>query len=302
MNSIMSLPPPLQTSDQVAIIATARYISKAEIQPALDLLKNWGLKPVLGSSIGLQEHQFAGSDLERAKDFQNQLDHPHIKAIWCARGGYGSVRIIDHIDFSCLKKQPKWIIGYSDVTAIHLHLQSLSFASLHAQMAHGIETKSSSTLTQLQKVVFGENAGISSQNIHPLQKNGTASGEIIGGNLSVLYSLVGSSSTPSFEGKILFLEDLDEYLYHIDRMMQNLKRSGLLSQISGLIVGGMTNMKDNAVPFGKTAEEIIFEVVKDLNIPIAFNFPAGHAETNLPLIFGETAHLSVTLNRVQLIY
>ena len=298
----MSLPPPLQTGDQVAIIATARYISKAEIQPAIDLLKNWGLKPILGSSIGQQEHQFAGSDQERAKDFQDQLDHPDIKAIWCARGGYGSVRIIDHIDFSSLKKQPKWIIGYSDVTAIHLQLQSLSFASLHAQMALNIETKSSSTSTQLQKVLFGEDASITSKNIHPLQKNGITSGEIIGGNLSVLYSILGSWSTPSFEGKILFLEDLDEYLYHIDRMMQNLKRSGVLKMIKGLIVGGMTDMNDNTIPFGKTAEEIISEAVQDYTYPVCFHFPAGHTHDNLPLIFGKVARLEVSSNQIQLTY
>jgi muramoyltetrapeptide carboxypeptidase len=298
----MSLPPPLQTGDQVAIIATARYISKAEIQPALNLLKNWGLKPILGSSIGQQEHQFAGSDQERAKDFQNQLNHPDIKAIWCARGGYGSVRIIDHIDFSSLKKQPKWIIGYSDVTAIHMHLQRLGIASLHAQMANGIETKSSSTSTQLQKVLFGENTGISSQNIHPLQKNGTATGEVIGGNLSVLYSLLGSSSAPSFEGKILFLEDLDEYLYHIDRMMQNLKRSGVLKVIKGLIVGGMTDMNDNAIPFGKTAEEIVSEAIQDFDYPVCFHFPVGHTYDNLPLIFGKVARLVVSSNQIQLTY
>ena len=298
----MSLPPPLQTGDQVAIIATARYISKAEIQPAIDLLKNWGLKPILGSSIGQQEHQFAGSDQERAKDFQDQLDHPDIKAIWCARGGYGSVRLIDHIDFSSLKKQPKWIIGYSDVTAIHLHLQSLSFASLHAQMALGIEIKSSSTSIQLQKVLFGDDASIYSKNIHPLQKNGVASGEIIGGNLSVLYSILGSSSTPSFEGKILFLEDLDEYLYHIDRMMQSLKRSGVLKVIKGLIVGGMTDMNDNTIPFGKTAEETISEAVQDYNYPVCFHFPAGHTHANLPLIFGKVARLEVSSSQIQLTY
>jgi len=298
----MSLPPPLQTGDQVAIIATARYISKAEIQPAINLLESWGLKPILGSSIGIQENQYAGSDLERAKDFKDQLDHPNIKAIWCARGGYGSVRIIDHIDFSSLKKQPKWIIGYSDVTAIHMHLQRLGIASLHAQMANGIETKSSSTSTQLQKVLFGENTGISSQDIHPLQKNGTTTGEVIGGNLSVLYSLLGSSSTPSFEGKILFLEDLDEYLYHVDRMMQNLKRSGVLKVIKGLIIGGMTDMNDNAIPFGKTAEEIISEAIQDFDYPVCFYFPVGHIHDNLPLIFGIIAKLKVSSNQVQLTY
>jgi muramoyltetrapeptide carboxypeptidase len=183
-----------------------------------------------------------------------------------------------------------------------MHLQRLGIASLHAQMANGIETKSSSTSTQLQKVLFGENTGISSQDIHPLQKNGTTTGEVIGGNLSVLYSLLGSSSTPSFEGKILFLEDLDEYLYHVDRMMQNLKRSGVLKVIKGLIIGGMTDMNDNAIPFGKTAEEIISEAIQDFDYPVCFYFPVGHIHDNLPLIFGIIAKLKVSSNQVQLTY
>jgi len=298
----MIQPPPLQKGDQVALIATARSISKKELQPAISLLKSWDLEPVLGSSIGLQAHQFAGSDEERATDLQNQINDPSIKAIWCAKGGYGSIRILDLVDFSMLKTQPKWLIGYSDVTAIHLHLQSIGIASLHAQMASAIETRSTSTSEELKAVVFGEKHQIQYNSRHPNQVNGKVKGEVIGGNLSVLYSAIGSHSMPSFKNKILFLEDLDEYLYHFDRMMQNLKRSGLLNQISGLIVGGMTDMNDNTVPFGKTAEEIIFDAVKELNIPVAFDFPAGHVETNLPLIFGKTAHLDVTSNQVTLTY
>jgi muramoyltetrapeptide carboxypeptidase len=298
----MIQPPPLHTGDSVAIIATARHITKEELQPAIQLLKTWGLQPVLGSSIGLQDHQFAGSDEERAADLQQQINDPNIKAIWCAKGGYGSIRILDLVDFSILKTQPKWIIGYSDVTAIHLHLQSLGIASLHAQMAHGIEGKSASTSDELKNVVFGNKLQVEYASRHPNQVNGEVKVEVVGGNLSVLYSAIGSHSMPDFTSKILFIEDLDEYLYHIDRMMQNLKRSGLLSRISGLIVGGMTNMNDNSIPFGRKAEDIIFEIVKDLNIPVAFNFPAGHVETNLPLIFGKSAHLSVTSERIQLSY
>ena len=298
----MIQPPPLQTGDKVAIVATARCIAKKDLKPAVNLLKLWGLQPVLGSSIGLQEYQFAGSDEERAADFQQQINDPNIKAIWCAKGGYGSIRILDLVDFSILKTQPKWIIGYSDVTAIHLHLQSMGVASLHAQMASGIEGKSASTSDELKHVLFGKKLQIEYASRHPNQVNGEVKAEVLGGNLSVLYSAIGSYSMPDFTNKILFIEDLDEYLYHIDRMMQNLKRSGLLSRISGLIVGGMTDMNDNATPFGKTAEEIIFEIVKDLNIPVAFNFPAGHVETNLPLIFGKSAHLSVTSERIQLSY
>jgi muramoyltetrapeptide carboxypeptidase len=298
----MIQPPPLEKGDKVALIATARSISKKDLQPAISLLKSWDLQPVLGSSIGLQAHQFAGSDEERAADLQEQINNPSIKAIWCAKGGYGSIRILDLVDFSILKSTPKWLIGYSDVTAIHLHLQSIGIASLHAQMASAIETRSTSTSEELKTVVFGEKHQIQYASRHSNQVNGKVKGEVIGGNLSVLYSAIGSHSMPSFKNKILFLEDLDEYLYHIDRMMQNLKRSGLLSEISGLIVGGMTAMNDNETPFGKTAEEIIFEVVKDLNIPVAFNFPAGHVETNLPLIFGKIAHLDVTSNQVTLTY
>jgi len=298
----MIQPPPLQASDKVAIIATARCIFKDDLQPAVDLLKSWGLQAVLGSSIGLQEHQFAGSDEQRATDLQQQINHPDIKAIWCAKGGYGSIRILDLVDFSMLKTQPKWLIGYSDVTAIHLHLQSMGIASLHAQMASGIEAKSASTSGELKKVLFGNKLQIAYASKHPNQVNGEVKAEVLGGNLSVLYSAIGSQSMPSFKNKILFIEDLDEYLYHIDRMMQNLKRSGLLNQISGLMVGGMTDMNDNATPFGKTAEEIIFEAVKDLNIPVAFNFPAGHLKTNLPLIFGKPAQFSVTSKRVKLTY
>ncbi len=298
----MLKPPPLRSGDKVAIIATARSITKESLKPAIDLLKSWELTPVLGSSIGLKQHQFAGSDAERAADFQQQINDPSIKAIWCAKGGYGSIRILDLIDFSGLKIQPKWLIGYSDVTVIHLHLQCLGIPSLHAQMASAIETRSRSTSAQLNSVLFGDRHQIEYASQHPNQVNGEIEGELIGGNLSVLYSAIGSCSMPSFKNKILFLEDLDEYLYHIDRMMQNLKRSGLLNQISGLIVGGMTHMNDNDTPFGKTAEEIIYELVKDLNIPLAFNFPAGHVETNLPLILGEIAQLKVTTEKVKLTY
>ncbi|WP_019037205.1 S66 peptidase family protein [Psychroflexus tropicus] len=298
----MIIPPPLHKGDKVALIASARSISKEDLQPAISLLKSWDLQPILGSSIGLQANQFAGSDEERAVDLQEQINDASIKAIWCAKGGYGSIRILDLVDFSMFKSQPKWLIGYSDVTAIHLHLQNLGIASLHAQMASAIETRSASTSEELKAVLFGEKHQIQYASRHPNQVNGEVKGVVIGGNLSVLYSAIGSHSMPSFKNKILFLEDLDEYLYHIDRMMQNLKRSGLIGQISGLIVGGMTAMNDNETPFGKTAEEIIFEVVKDLNIPVAFNFPAGHVETNLPLIFGKTAHLSVTSELVNLSY
>ena len=289
----MNLPDYLSKNDKVAIVATARKASKEDLKPAIELLKKWELQPVIGSSIGLEDHQFAGSDKQRAQDFQQQLNDPEIKAIWCAKGGYGTVRILDRIDFSVFKKNPKWIIGYSDVTALHSHINNFEIASLHAQMCLGVETKSEASRETLKKILFGEELNHQFPS-SKLNKAGTAEGELVGGNLSVLYSLCGSNSAINTKGKILFLEDLDEYLYHIDRMMQNLKRNGMLEHLAGLVIGGMSDMNDNTIPFGKTAEEIIAETVAEYDYPIAFNFPAGHIEDNQALIFGKNIKLKVT--------
>lgn len=296
------LPPhPLQKNDKIALVATARKATKKDLKPAIELLKSWGLQAVIGSSIGLEEYQFAGSDKERAKDLQQQLNDPEIKAIWCAKGGYGTVRILDLIDFSAFKENPKWIIGYSDVTALHSHIHKFSIATLHGQMCVGLETKSEATRETLRKVLFGEELTYEFST-SPLNTTGTAKGELIGGNLSVLYSLCGSNSAINTQGKILFLEDLDEYLYHIDRMMQNLKRNGMLENLAGLIVGGMSNMNDNPIPFGKTAEEIIAQTVSTYDFPVAFNFPAGHIENNLALTFGRNITLEISKNTSKIKY
>ncbi len=289
----MITPNPLSERDKIAIIATARKATEEDLQPAIQLLEKWGLQPIIGSSIGLVENQFAGSDEERAKDLQQQLDNPEVKAVWCVKGGYGTVRILDLIDFSAFKKNPKWIIGYSDVTALHSHIHNFGISTLHAQMCLGVETKSEDSRETLRKILFGEELNYQFSTSQ-LNKTGTAEGELVGGNLSVLYSLCGSNSTINTHGKILFLEDLDEYLYHIDRMMQNLKRNGMLENLAGLIVGGMNDMNDNNIPFGKTAEEIIAETVEEYDYPIAFNFPAGHLEDNQALIFGKKVKLEVT--------
>ncbi|MFT5250393.1 MAG: muramoyltetrapeptide carboxypeptidase [bacterium] len=289
----------LKAGATVAIVSTARKISKKELIPAITILKKWGLKVVLGSSIEAEDHQFAGNDELRTSDFQAMLDHPEIDAIWCARGGYGTVRIIDLLDFSNFKKQPKWIIGYSDVTVLHAHLHQLEIETLHAQMPLSIETKSEATINSIKETLFGEKYEIGI----PSEKNnsiGKASGELIGGNLSILYSLCGSPSALNTKGKILFIEDLDEYLYHIDRMLQNLKRNGMFDQLEGLIVGGMTQMHDNETPFGKSAEEIILSICSEYNFPIAFNFPAGHVDDNRALIMGRIVSLEVLKNEVSL--
>lgn len=289
----------LKEGATVAIVSTARRISKKELIPAITILKKRGLKVVLGTSIGAEDHQFAGNDELRTSDFQTMLDHPEIDAIWCARGGYGTVRIIDQLDFSNFKNYPKWIIGYSDITVLHAHLHQLGIETLHAQMPLFIETKSDATINSINETLFGEKYEI----IIPSEKNninGIASGQLIGGNLSILYSLCGSPSALNTKGKILFIEDLDEYLYHIDRMLQNLLRNGYFEGLEGLIVGGMTQMHDNDIPFGKNAAEMILDICSEYDFPITFNFPAGHLEDNRALILGRKADLMVNKNGVTL--
>ena len=195
----------LSKNDKVAIIATARKANKEDLKPAIELLNKWGLQAVIGSSIGLKEHQFAGSDEQRAQDFQQQLNDPEIKAIWCAKGGYGTVRILDRIDFSVFKKNPKWVIGYSDVTALHSHINNFEITSLHAQMCLGVATKSEASRETLRKILFGEELDYQFP-FSKLNKTGTVEGELVGGNLSVLYSLCGSNSFINTKGKILFLK------------------------------------------------------------------------------------------------
>lgn len=285
--------------DTVALVATARKNILPNLQPAIELLESWGLKAVIGQSIGLDNHQLAGTDAQRAADLQAQLDKPEVKAIWCVRGGYGTVRMIDLVDFSVLAKQPKWIIGFSDVTVLHAHLHQLGLASIHGLMPVNVEKASPDALESLRKILFNEP-------LHyelPFQSEnqlGTATGELIGGNLSILYSLMGSASQLDGDGKILFIEDLDEYLYHLDRMCMGLKRSGLFAQLSGVIVGTFSQMHDNEIPWGKSAYEILAEHLTPLNIPIVYHFPAGHIPDNRALAFGKKARLIVTKSGTQL--
>lgn len=305
----MIQPPFLKPGDIVGIVSTARKISHKEIFPAINLLESWGLKFKTGKSIGLEADQFAGTDEARAADLQNMINDPDVKAIWCARGGYGTVRIIDKLDFSGFLEKPKWIIGYSDVTVLHSQLHIMGIQSLHSEMAHQIQNKSEATRDSLKNVLFGK---LPNYEIPSSEKNrfGIAEGKLTGGNLSVLYSLLGSPSAISTKGKILFLEDLDEYLYHIDRMMQNLKRNGMFDHINGLIVGGMSKMRDNTTefgfgtdnPYGKTAVEIIQKTVGEYDFPVVFDFPAGHLNDNRALVFGKRIILDVRLETTEIIF
>jgi muramoyltetrapeptide carboxypeptidase len=287
----MKSPENLKIGDTILILATARK-HLSSLEPTFNLLKTWGLNVVLGKTIGQEHHQLSGEDATRTIDFQDAINNPAIKAIWCVRGGYGTVKIIDNLDFSPLLKNPKWIIGYSDVTVLHSHLHQLGLETLHATMPINIAKNSEDAKETLRKALFGEKISykISTDS---LNIKGKAKGELIGGNLSIIYSLMGSNSSMDTTDKILFLEDLDEYLYHIDRMMMNLKRANYLKNLKGIIIGGMTTMKDNEIPWGKNAYEIILEHTKDLNIPIVFNFPAGHIPDNRALILGRKATLTV---------
>jgi muramoyltetrapeptide carboxypeptidase len=288
---LKKIPASLKKGDTVAIIASARSTKPEEMEPAIEILKNWGLNPVMGPNIFSVHHQFAGSDEERAADLQWALDKPEIKAVILARGGYGTVRLIDRVHFNKFIEDPKWIVGYSDATILQSHLFNLGIASVHGTMAFQMNRDEEAT-ESLRKVLFGEKVEYETE-VSPLNRKGKAKGEIAGGNLSLIYALSGTASDIHTKDKILFIEDLDEQLYHIDRMMHQLKRSGKLKELKGLIVGGMTEMKDNKVPFGKTAEEIIAEAVSEYNYPVCFNFSAGHIKRNLAFYIGKEAELDV---------
>lgn len=291
-------PPILQKGDVVGIVAPARKVSREEIATAITMLESWGLKVVLGKNIFGEYNQFSGTDSERAADFQSMIENHQIKAIICARGGYGSVRILSQIDLRYLQREPKWVVGYSDVTVFHGMLNSwYMMESIHGIMPINFpaDGKPNISTESLRNVLFGETPTYNAQ-AHPFNRYGSASGYLIGGNLSILYSICGSDADVITEGKILFIEDLDEYLYHIDRMMMNLKRNGKLRGLAGLIVGGMTDMNDNTIPYGKTALEIIREMVEGYNYPVCFDFPAGHQKENVALIMGRAVNLKVDEN------
>lgn len=295
----MITPEYLKEGDKIGIVATARKISREELQPAISVFESWGLTVVLGKNLFNAEHQFSGTDQERLEDLQAMLDDPSVKAIISARGGYGTVRIIDQLNFDKFKAHPKWVIGFSDITVLHSHIHMQSqVETIHAVMPINFPKDSTinNPVDSLRKALFGSLTEYNMElpeSLKPFQRKGSAEGQLVGGNLSLLYALSGSPSDLDTRDKILFIEDLDEYLYHIDRMMVQLDRSGKLQHLKGLIVGGMSGMKDNTIPFGKSAEEIIFDTVKKYPYPVCFGFPAGHIPENMALIFGRNIQLSV---------
>jgi len=289
----MITPDYLSKGDKIGIVATARKIELNELLLATQTFSDWGLEVVYGNNLFKEYNQFAGNDEERIVDFQTMLNDASIKAIIFARGGYGTVRILDQVDWSGFVKKPKWLIGFSDLTCVHSHVYSnFKIETLHGIMPLNFETASEESKKTLHKGLFGESLNYEIKT-HPFNRNGNTQGILIGGNLSLIHTLKGSKSDINTEGAILFLEDLDEYLYHIDRMMVSLKRSGHLSKLVGLIVGGMTVMNDNSIPFGETAYEIIRRNVADYDYPVCYGFPAGHFPDNRALILGRNIKLLV---------
>lgn len=296
----MIIPPYLKKGDRIGIVAPARKVSSEEMAFAFDQIKSWGFEPVPAPHLYHQSNQFSGTDEQRAEDMNFFLGDHSIRAVIAARGGYGCLRIVDDIAWDLLLDDPKWICGYSDVTVFHNHLLAWGMASVHGTMPINFHKNEEATRS-LHDLLTGMVPEYSTP-IHKFNVPGNAHGMLIGGNLSLMYAMIGSTSFPPVDGCILFLEDLDEYLYHIDRMMISLKRAGVLSRLSGIMVGGMSDMKDNTIPFGKAAEEIIYDSVKEYNYPVCFDFPAGHIDRNLALMIGAEVSFSVGAGGAKLRY
>ena len=294
-------PPTLKKGDTIAIVAPAGILkNKVEvIEKAIALLESWGLQVVLGENMFNNGKHFSGTDKERAADFQKALDNPNIKAIWAARGGYGSVRILETLDFSQFQTNPKWIIGYSDITAFHNHIHNLGVETIHAMMATSLQNEDTEiieTIATFKKALFGEELtyeipaslynrmGVLSTPINALK------GQLVGGNLAILASMLGSESQINTDQKILFIEEIGEYKYSIDRMLQSLKRAGYFKNVNAVIVGDISNIKQNTTKWGSVIEELILEVVPE-KVPVLFGFPAGHETINNALIMGRNVLL-----------
>jgi muramoyltetrapeptide carboxypeptidase len=289
--------PYLKKGDKIAITCPAKKLPQP-MADAIALLQSWGLEVVLGDTVTASYHQFAGDDDLRARDLQRFIDDDSIKAIIAARGGYGVIRMIDKVDFSRFAQNPKWLVGFSDITALHTHLfANYSAQSIHGQMPINIPDASARSLTTLRKALFGEELSYEFKS-HTLNRSGEGGGILIGGNLSLLVAVSGSVSDLDYTGKILFIEDIGEYLYSIDRMLYNLKRAGKLAHLAGLIVGGFSDMKDNDIPFGQTVPEIIMDIVKEYDYPVCFDFPAGHIPDNCSLVFGRQVTLTAQNQQV----
>lgn len=299
---MVKTPPYLNPGDTIGIVCPSGYMAYEKAAECIRVLQEeWGYKVKIGKTLGsASETYFSGTDEERLDDFQQMLDDDEVKAVLCARGGYGMTRIIDKINFKKFRKQPKWIIGFSDITLLHSHLYSNYYiSSLHAPMASAFNDAGYiNRFVQSLKNALENHRAIYTADTHELNRKGEAIGEVIGGNLALLAHAVGTDSDIKTRGKILMLEDVGEYLYNIDRMIYQLKRSGKLKRLAGLIVGGFTDMKDTERPFGKTAYEIIQDAVKEYDYPVCYGFPVSHGKENYAIKMGVGYKLKVAKNKV----
>ena len=290
--------PYLHPGSKIAIAAPARIMTREQMQPALQWLEQVGMEAVYDDRLFAEHFIFAGDDDFRAAVLQEYLDNESIDAIWLSRGGYGSIRIIDKLDFTKFLAHPKWVIGFSDTTVFHGKLSQLNVPSIHACMPFCFANKTPEARQALINALTGKE--ISYEMPHfPLNRMGQTEGTIVGGNLSVLYGMIGSDSFPNLSGKILFIEEVDEYIYHIDRMMHALKRAGQLAHLKGLVVGGLTQIHDNADPFGMSVEEVVAEAVSEYDYPVCFGFPSGHFDDNRAIVFGHPIHLDISPGKVR---
>jgi muramoyltetrapeptide carboxypeptidase len=293
-------PPYLQKGDTIGIVCPAGAMPLAKAETCINILKKWGYKVKVGMTLGHEYNYFSGTDEERLTDLQTMLDDTEVKAILCGRGGYGTNRIIDAIDWKTFKKNPKWIIGFSDITVLHSYLfTKLKTASLHAPMAAAFNDDGyKNPYVQSLKNALSGKPGLYKTTGHPFNRKGTASGQLVGGNLSLLAHQIGTASDIDTKDKILFIEDVGEYLYNVDRMMIQLQRSGKLSGLKALIAGGFSDMKDTTTPFGQTVEELILDKVKAYNYPVCFHFPVSHDKKNFALKVGVEYEITVGKNVV----
>lgn len=291
----MQTPEYLKAGSKIRIVSPAGKTKEERILPAVDWLEKKGFQVELGQHVFSNHFQYAGTDKQRQDDLQQAIDDPETSAIICARGGYGTVRLINKLDFTAFKRNPKWIVGYSDITALHLAVNNLDIATIHGSMPPFFFEKNgeaNQNLLSLIQLISGKETSYSYSS--GKCREGMAKGELIGGNLSIITSLLSTGCDIRTDGKILFIEDIDEYLYHIDRMMHQLVLSGKLANLAGLVVGDFTEVKDNEEPFGQSFEEIILHAVKDYNYPVSFGLRAGHGDINFALAFGREWELNVT--------
>lgn len=297
MDNQLITPPYLIEGDTVAIVAPSGVLKNREdeIQRSIELLKSWGLIAIVGDNVFNSDNHFAGTDSERCADLQKAMDDPSVSAIWCARGGYGTVRILDMLDYTKFRQHPKWLIGYSDITALHNQIHNKGFESVHGMMCTSVNEDMDDieqTVSSFKQAIFGEALNYSLEG-SDFNRVGKVTAPLVGGNLTMLHTQLGSNTSIDVSGKILFIEDIGEYKYHIDRMLQSLKRAGYFDNCKGVIVGDMTKLRKNTTLWGSSVEQLILDALKNYDFPIAFNMPAGHEDDNRAMILGRTIQLEV---------